>query len=122
MRKGIGVCIIAVGAFFAWFVTHAAVSRDAPKVTVQVINASPIEISSILLTHKSEVVRIEKLAPFNSRTARLTVGGESSYRIVAHFSNGRSVDSGSRYVESGYRVTEIITEREINSDVELSRY
>jgi hypothetical protein len=44
-------------------VTRAAVSRDAPKVTVRVINASPIEISSILLPHKSEVVRIEKLAP-----------------------------------------------------------
>jgi hypothetical protein len=96
-----GVCIVAVAAFFAGVVTHAAVSRDAPQVIVQLINASPIEISSIVLTHESEVVRIEKLAPLNSKTVRLAVGGESSYRIVARFANGQSVDGGARYVESG---------------------
>ena len=70
---------------------------------------------SVRLVHENGSIELKHLGPGKSRQARFVAAGESSYKIDAVLADGRSIQGGEAYVESGYHLTAVINELGIES-------
>ena len=53
------------------------------------------------------------MEPGETRTIRLKIGGESSYRIEAVFTNGKKIRGDGDYIENGYNCTDVVGDNKI---------
>lgn len=88
-------------------------------VEVELKNNSSQDILSIELTHKEGACRLKDLKKGQHESIRFFPIGESSYSIIVQFTDGTRIEGGETYVESGYRITETITDSKITSDTQL---
>ena len=90
-----------------------------PIATVHVRNLSALDVSSLVLTSKTgnstTTVELGALAVGGETTARLVMAGEGSYQVRATLSNGRILEGGAGYVESGHSTTELLHPDRIES-------
>jgi len=120
-RKGIVVVVLVVAVGLAAAVGWLA-SRPISPVTVIVKNNSQKRIASVRLEHERGVEIAENLAPGEARTIRFQAGGENSYTLRVRFADGSEMRANPRYVESGYKMFEAVSDSGITTDGRLPRY
>jgi hypothetical protein len=102
------VCVLSYSIYRGGF--------SAPFVTVEVINNSGSVVSKISIEHENGEVRHKELADGERVFLPVYARGESSYKIVVQFADGNTLSGGAGYVESGYKIKEIVTKTEIKSE------
>lgn len=122
MLKVGALVALALISFGAGAITAAFFHFGSPIVTVSLENAATQRITSVYLKHEHGSLSVPNIDPGQSRTARFYAPGESSYEIQVNFANGKTAFGGAGYVEAGYKVTEIITDTEIRSDIQHFNY
>lgn len=120
--KIVGLVALALISFGAGTITAAFFHFGSPIVTVSLENAATQRITSVHLKHEHGSLSVSNIGPGQSRIARFYAPGESSYEIQVDFANGKTVFGGAGYVEAGYKVTEVITDTEIRSDIQHFNY
>jgi hypothetical protein len=121
------VAAIALVAFLicAAFVGGAitAIVRDwgSPLVSVSVENKTSGEIRFVNLNYSScgakNTITTQALSPGKVHVFRIFVCGEGGYQVQAVLQDGKTLESVSGYVESGYSSAEIVEPTGIRSIV-----
>jgi hypothetical protein len=90
-----------------------------PIATVHIKNQSGLAVTSLVITSRTgnstTITQLGSLAADAEATARVFMAGEGSYQVRAMLSNGRILDGGAGYVESGYTSTELLHPDRIES-------
>ncbi len=109
---------IIVGLFFGHFITTKFLVEPIPNgyVRVTVENKSGQNVKTLTLKHENGSIEMKNLPSEENVNLIFKNGGENSYKIFAKFDNDSIISSNGEYVESGYRLTEIIFEDRINTD------
>lgn len=69
----------------------------------------------ILVPERGEVLVQKNILKGSFAVFRLPVGGESSYKLKVQLEDGKVLEGGAGYVESGYRILETVTDQKIDS-------
>ena len=85
--------------------------------SLSLFNSTSRPISSVRVTHEHGVELVGDILPSQTRTATFIARGETSYSLSVTFADGTSLATEPRYAESGYRVTERITDRAVETDL-----
>lgn len=106
-KRSVVLLLAAVAtAFGAGAVTAIRRGWGSHDVTTTVENTSEIRLRSVTIRletcGKKGSVGIEALAPGESQRLRYPVCGEGGQTIVAEFEDGRVIEGGAAYVETGY--------------------
>lgn len=112
---------VTIGLFAGYYITIAFLIDSIPKgyVSVTVVNQTGHLIKSLTLKHEKGNIEMKDL--IDSDRAKLIFKniGENSYQIIAVMANDSTVSSKGEYVESGYKMTEIIYSDRIETDSKL---
>lgn len=104
--------------FIGGAVTAAKRGWGSPLVSVVVENRTTTPVSVVYLHHAScgaiQSLSMQNLLPGRTHTFRFLVCGEGGYKLDAMLEN-KMVLSSSAYVESGYKVVELIEPLRIRS-------
>ena len=125
--RAVIICIggVAVG-FLAGAATSVARGWGSPVVSLDVVNRSGLPVQSVTVEYESCGVRNtlagRRLAQGEVATFRFLVCGEGSYQVVADLDGGVELKGRDGYVESGYRATEVLHAKSIESSVDLHPY
>jgi hypothetical protein len=96
------------------------IPRNNPYVSVFITNSTPSSIQTVRLeTEDGQIYLLENLGVAETKTVRVFVRGESSYKMKATLGNGITLEGGAGYVESGYKVHEKILDDKIQSDYDF---
>lgn len=113
----IEICIIVAILVFPLIIVLRQVSNYSDNsVVVTIRNASTSPISSVELKHNREVIKIKGIPPGKNEAINFNPQGESSYTLTATFKGEKTVTGGCGYVERGYRTTETVTAKGIESE------
>jgi hypothetical protein len=121
------ICLggITVG-FLAGAVTSAARGWGSPVVSLDVVNRSGKPAQSVTVEYEScgtkSVLPGRRLAGGEATKFQFLVCGEGSYLVMAHIDDGAELRGHEAYVEAGYRATEVLLSREIQSSVDSHPY
>ena len=85
-------------------------------VSLSIVNSTSRPITSVRITHEHGVELVGDIPPAGSRSATFLSRDETNYSLSIAFADGSTVESGSRYAESGYRVTERVTDHGVEPD------
>jgi hypothetical protein len=107
----IGGCVVGI--------LNLLIPRNNPYVQVTVSNDAAIPIQTARADSEGGIYIIENIPVGSSKTLKLYAAGESSYKLTVTFMNGKTLQGGAGYVESGYKVTENVTNENIKSDIDL---
>jgi len=114
-----------LGVFFLGFVLgmlfFAFVERQlshVPFVEVTLKNDSGKKIDTVRLSHENRIDEngielVENIQEGGSVKIRFYAAGETSYKLLVTFSDGKKIAGGAGYAESGYKITETISDKEI---------
>ena len=106
------VVLAMLGSFGAGVIVSARLGWFQPVAVITIQNRSGQQLRSLELQFESALARgvlyLPALGDGASVDARMPVRGEGSYRIRAVLSNGTTPKPAEGYVESGYRVTEVV--------------
>lgn len=109
---GFGILI----GFVIGFVVGARWGSSTASVSLSLFNSTSGPISSVRITHEHGIELVGDIPPSQTRTATFVARGETSYSLSVTFADGSTVERGPQYAESGYRVTERISDRTIEPD------
>ena len=113
----LGIAALVLGAWAAWK------GLGSSGVTAHVTNATGENLGSVTIQYetcgKRSSVSTGALGPGESRRLRYFVCGEGGYTVEAHFADGRLLQGGGGYVETGYISTDVISNDEISSQQSL---
>jgi len=121
LLKVVGLAALVLGSFGAGAITAAIFHLGSPIVTVQLQNASAQNIASVHIEHEYGSLTVTNIKPSDSRKVHFYSPGESSYKIQVTFADGHTI-SGAGYVEAGYRITEVISDATIKSNLQTFTY
>ena len=114
-----GAGILAVGTLITLAIAAVDVVRfhGSRLVDITVTNTSARHIRWFKVVQEAHKGEVEggQLFPGQSRTVRMPVKSESSYKVAVEFENGEHLVGGGLYVESGYRGSERVGEKAIDS-------
>ena len=99
---------VAVGIFIG--------TRINPLVEIQIKNKSTRNIEAIHIKHEHGNELVENIRQGETRVVTIYARGETSYSMIATFSDGKQLTGGEEYAESGYKISETITDNQIKSD------
>ena len=126
-RRSVIICVgsIVVG-FLAGAATSAARGWGSPVVSLDVINQSGRPVQFVTVEYEScgskSTLAARPLAKGEETTFRFLVCGEGGYQVVAHFDGGVELKGRGGYVESGYRATEVLQAKSIESTIDPHPY
>lgn len=126
-RRSVIICLgsIAVG-FLAGAVTSAARGWGSPIVSLDVINRSGRPVKSVTVEYEScgnkRALPGRSLASEEATRFEFLVCGEGGYQVVAHFDADTELRGREAYVETGYRATEVLLPKDIQSSVDSHPY
>ncbi|MBH0199820.1 MAG: hypothetical protein HP497_10450 [Nitrospira sp.] len=120
--KIIGLIILTSISFAGGIFVTSVLHLGSPIITVNLHNDSTKEISSLRLTHEHGLIDVQKMAAGATRTLRFFAPAESSYKITLVFTDGKSLEGRSTYVEAGYSISETITQEEIKTEFDHLAY
>lgn len=116
---------VVVG-FLAGAATSAARGWGSPVVSLRVINQSGRPVQSVTVEYETcgskSALAARPLARGEETTFQFLVCGEGGYQVVAHFDGGVELKGRDGYVESGYRATEVLQAKGIESTIDLHPY
>ena len=111
-----------IGAFFggcAVVIFSFLIPRNDPYVQLSVKNDAENPIQKVRVDSGGDVYLIENVPVGSFKSLKLYSAGESTFKVTVTFANGKTLQGGSEYVESGYKVTEHVTNEKIESDINL---
>ena len=126
-RRSVIICVgsIVVG-FLAGAATSAARGWGSPVVSLDVINQSGRPVQFVTVEYEScgtkSTLAARPLARGEETTFRFLVCGEGGYQVVARFDGGVELKGRGGYVESGYRATEVLQAKSIESTIDPHPY
>jgi hypothetical protein len=104
--------VVIIAGIGAWFLL-----RGSGEVDVTVVNRSHQSIASVRLEHEDGIERHGRIAKGDSAKLHFAPTGESSYRPRVRMADGSQLTGGGGYVEAGYRFTETVTEKGIDTEM-----
>lgn len=120
-RLLIGLVIgIAFGILFTTLILNRFISPLAPNnhVRVNVINKSQFLIRELLLTHEKGENKIKWIKPNSEAIILFKSGSENSFTIKVVYDNDSILYSKEKFVESGNNMTEIVTDKKIETKID----
>jgi hypothetical protein len=95
------------------FIGGARWGSSTAAVSLSIVNSTSQPVTSVRVTHQNGTELVGDILPSATRRVQFLARGETHYSLSAILGDGSRVESGQRYVESGYHVTERITDRTI---------
>jgi hypothetical protein len=108
---------MTVGLFSGFYITAKFLMESIPKdyVCVTVYNKSGQKIKSLVLKHEKGTLEMKDF-PDNETTKFIFKNkGENSFQVFATLENDSTLITSKEYIESGYRIAEIIYEEHIET-------
>jgi len=123
LSKTVAALVLLVTAFGAGALTAISRGWGSQLVTVEVVNDSGQTIKSISLAYTtcgiSGSIVDNDLLQNQSKKFYFAVCGEGGYSVEAAFSDGNLIKGSGGYVESGYSVSEVVSQSGITSNVHI---
>jgi len=123
LLKALTFIILGIIIFSAGAVTAGLRHWFQPIASVTIRNDGSQNIMNLKFTHETgslrSIIVLAPLAKGQSTNVRFYVAGEGGYNIEATFSDGRVINGGAGYIESGYKVTEVVSDSSIKSEMGL---
>ncbi len=117
--KAISTLFVLVAGFLLGHHVGSTTPARAPIITVKFVNDSGKGISHLKLIHNEGSADVSELADGGSYTVRFYAPKETSYKIEVTFDDGKLIEAGPRYVESGLVATETVKELDIIPDFKV---
>ena len=115
----LGVLIALAVGFGAGTLTAVLRHWGQPVATVHLSNVSGQEVSDLVLVsktwHSTTTSQLGKLPAGAQTTYKIFVAGDGSYQIRATLADGRVLEGGAGYVQSGTKSTELLHADRIES-------
>ena len=93
-----------------------------PHVTVALVNRSRQPIEWVKLSHEGGVITARHISVGERRTVTFPARGETTYSLWIRFSDGTELKGAGQYAESGYRITETVTDSKVSSEFKVLSY
>lgn len=117
--KTLGILTLLAIGFVGGALTAGARHWFQPLAHITIKNDSGQDLSALTLTHSSSrftsTVALPALKQGESTNFRFFIAGEGGYSIEAKFADGRVIKGGAGYVESGYKVTDVVGASKVQS-------
>jgi hypothetical protein len=109
---------IILGVVITTFVMNFIIVNQVPKnhIRITVQNKSGYMIKELKLIHEKGENNIKWIKQDREVTNVIYCGGENSFRIKVIFENDSVLISNEKYIESGYDITQIITNKMITDE------
>ena len=119
MRKIVLSLIMTAIGFCLGAVTFYLILSNRPPITITLKNDSSKDIEAV------QIIQSQSSPSIPSKTSleeKLYVAGEAEYSLLVKFKDGNTLTGGGGYSESGYKMTEQITDTGIKTDRQHGRY
>ena len=119
MRKTILLSVISlIIGLTVGFYSGVRYTHKVAFVYLSISNQSTKPIRLLTLNHAHGTSTLENIPINEKRYLKFYAGGETTYSLTVEFSDGTKIDSGGRYVEGGYKMTELISDKAITSKLD----
>ncbi len=117
--KVIGTLFVLLAGFVLGHHMGSTSHTSSPLVTVKFVNDSGKGISSMRLIHNEGMAEARELADGGNYTVGFYAPRETSYKLEVAFDDGKFIEAGPRFVDSGLVATETVKELEIVPDFKV---
>jgi len=118
------IFLIIIGLVIAftlgtYIVLNLFTSRHDGYAKVTFVNKSNTDVKNVnIITNDSVQIKLDRIEIGGSKIAHIPVSGEGEYKADIFFINGDTLFCGA-YIESGYNITETITDEKIINNTKL---
>jgi hypothetical protein len=110
------VILFALGTYI---VLNHLTNRYDGYAKVTFVNNSNTDVKNVnIITNDSIQIKLDRIEIGDSKIVHIPVSGEGEYKADIFFTNGDTLFCGA-YIESGYKITETITDDKIINSTKL---